>query len=1479
MIFIDEIKDMYLYKKPTLLPRTEESRHKGSMIIMNTPNLESSINLINNRRLINRNTYRSYYIDRMYLEKINTRLVRKKKSNNEQTEMYKEIHSKCPMIRKTFIKKDRYKDFNLFFDIHIYNQIYFETNKLVGMRLVDSYMTYLSRILKEKTSVGNYDKKLMIIPVHDWVENLKDQSNYIISNVDSPVEAIYHSTVKNIDLVKKLNIDILFFTDKAMFMMRNENLHDKTPTELKMLLKRLSARDDSIEDDSDDISSTDENDVSEQNKEIVNVIVDNIENKINKKRSITGEVEKEVPAAIKKEIKKIVERNSNNSTKEIEDKDTTKKEVPKTTKKEVSKTTKKDVPKTTKKEKVVIPNSINNPKPRSLPTNRVEKNTSVTTIPSTITGSKAKTTTQKKTTSTDRVKLVTKDKDDMKKKIEQVADDIENNEKIIAELEKIKNEKIYAAKTQKNLARNKKLADDQSSIPIGGKTLSDVIEEIVDKTIEPYDTNIEISNEELKVLDSVNFDKGYNDKLLQKDTLTILDCFKDMSLPIYIKDIKIEDTSDTFTLKETWTVHTESANRKRSTLVFDIPKFINDQFMYINGNKKNIIKQLTLKPIVKTREDIVQISSNYNKIFVYRYGQKISPVMERLKKAIIEYDKKKNVNVKYGNNKLANVKYRTTMEYDDLGTTFMSIEIKDTNSVFEIHFNQDNVHELSGFKPDILKADEILIGYDNKKPVILNTEDNKIKGSNLELSEYLIDRFALFYPEFKEFLHSINTGKKFLYTRAKIMEKFVPLIILVSYSEGLTNIMKRADINFYFSDTRPRLTGDDRDNKGIIEFEDSYLVFDRYPFKNSLLMNGLYEVPTKNWIYSEFDNKDVYIEIFDLLYNSRIIANGFDNFYELMIDPITYEVLNDLNLPDNYTGLLLLANELLQDNAHIKENDMSNYRIRSNEMINGYLYKVLSRAYSTHKNTSRNNNPRPFSVPRNEVIKNILESPIIEDYSTLNPVSEVEKIRGVSFKGLSGMNLEHAYTLDKRSYHDSMKGIIAINSPPSGKVGIIKQLSLDPNVTSPRGYLKLAQNNDDLNSANAFAPSELLTPMTAQRDDAPRVAMSSTQSKHIVPTTKSDPVLIRNGMEKILPKVISDDFAFKAKQDGRVVEINEETNLMIVEYKDGINDIIDLNPSIEKNSNGGFFISNQLKARLKENNRFKKDDILAINDKFFTNDKVPVFTMGPLVKIAVLNAYYTYEDSIIVTEKLSGMTATEVIMKRDCPLGKNSNVDFIVKKGQSVEVGDPLIVFERSYEEDDINKLLANIGDELGEDIVNLGKISVKSKHSGIIEDIKIYYTTDLDELSPSLQKLVRSYSREINKIKSTVSKYKDKTNSTMIFPPTEKIETMDGKIKGITVGDGVLIEFYVKYTDKLGVGDKTTAYTALKGIVCDIIPKGQEPYSEFRPDEEISSFLSPISIWSRMTGSILIAGWGNKVLIEMKRKLQDMYNKNEGKS
>ena len=48
-----------------------------------------------------------------------------------------------------------------------------------------------------------------------------------------------------------------------------------------------------------------------------------------------------------------------------------------------------------------------------------------------------------------------------------------------------------------------------------------------------------------------------------------------------------------------------------------------------------------------------------------------------------------------------------------------------------------------------------------------------------------------------------------------------------------------------------------------------------------------------------------------------MILNAFENFYELFIDPITLEVLEDLNLPTDFVNLLLYGNSLLEDNQFI----------------------------------------------------------------------------------------------------------------------------------------------------------------------------------------------------------------------------------------------------------------------------------------------------------------------------------------------------------------------------------------------------------------------------------------------------------------------------------------------------------------------------------------------------------------------------------
>ena len=93
-----------------------------------------------------------------------------------------------------------------------------------------------------------------------------------------------------------------------------------------------------------------------------------------------------------------------------------------------------------------------------------------------------------------------------------------------------------------------------------------------------------------------------------------------LSNPLYIRDISVTDTSTSEDAVETYEVKYESGRGERFTVKLDIPKFIDGKYLKLRGYKKELPNQLFLMPIIKTDEDTVQIVSNYNKIFIRRFG-------------------------------------------------------------------------------------------------------------------------------------------------------------------------------------------------------------------------------------------------------------------------------------------------------------------------------------------------------------------------------------------------------------------------------------------------------------------------------------------------------------------------------------------------------------------------------------------------------------------------------------------------------------------------------------------------------------------------------------------------------------------------------------------------------------------------------------------------------------------------------------------
>ena len=738
----------------------------------------------------------------------------------------------------------------------------------------------------------------------------------------------------------------------------------------------------------------------------------------------------------------------------------------------------------------------------------------------------------------------------------------------------------------------------------------------------------------------------------------------------------------------------------------------------------------------------------------------------------------------------------------------------------------------------------------------------------------------------KEFA-KLKSGKKFMYTRCRVMQKYIPLVIFLSYCEGLTTVMRKAGVEFQFSDTRPRLEPIEQTRKGIIQFADGYLIYKKYPLKISLLMNGLSVMDTKSVEYADMDTKDVYANLFDTLFGMRMLANALDNFYDLMIDSVTKEILDDMNYPTDLVNLMLVGNELLADNNYIHELDMKNWRIRNNEQVYAHAYRTIADAYSKYRSTAANKNPAKISIPQDAVVKSIMTSQIVEDVSELSPLLEMKKAHLVTDKGPSGTNLEESYTMERRCYHPSMMGVIAMTTSPDGNVGVQRNLTLEPNVVNGRGYV-LPEGDRQESECNLFDAEELMSPGGATRDDPIRSAMSSKQSGHLVPVESSSPVLMSNGAEKVLPYHLSNDFTVVAKDDGEVVEKDEKSGVIVLKYKnlkgeDQIQ-VINMNPKVVKNGAGGFFLPNQLNCdKLKKGMKFKKNDVLAYTTRFFSNSKEQGvrFNIGTLTKLACIASYANYEDADLITDKLSRKLGTDICMEATAVVGKNANVDFMVKKGQRIEVNDPLIIYDQSSQDASFNKMLSHIGKELKEEITGMGKVPVKSKYSGVIQDIKVYATVDTKEMSPSLRKAVEGVYSEIRAQEKIIKRYAKEgvTNGFAFTERAEKIEpTQDGKVMGIKVGEGVLFRFFIKYHDRMAIGDKLVHFAAVKCVNGEMIPKGQEPYSLNNPDEEISSTFAPAAILARMVPSLFSTMYGNKVVVELKRAWLNLYKKDNPK-
>ena len=1030
--------------------------------------------------------------------------------------------------------------------------------------------------------------------------------------------------------------------------------------------------------------------------------------------------------------------------------------------------------------------------------------------------------------------------------------------------------------TFKISATRKARMDDLNDKFLKEKIANSTIAELVaieDTPLQATDlsSKVETIDDEWANLKKPNFEADYN---IDAD---IMKCLHSLSqnkdVPMSVIDVTVEDRSTSEDSILTYTVHLEDSLGKRHTLRFDMPKIINKRFLRLRGNDKIIPGQLINLPIIKTDEDTVQVVSNYNKIFITRYGQvgKINQstnalirALTKLKENNYKLDVKDGETVDspskidLGNNAKISAKYELPAEYVELSKIFNKVTTSDGRVYY---FNRDElVHKLEEKKVKIESDQGFLVVGITKDNQAITVPENGV--SSALINHLGIHEYAYTF---------MKPGARMTYSQASILNSKIPLIVVMAYTAGLTGALNAAGVEYNLSEKRPTNT------KNYFRFNDGFLSFnDNYAPDAALLVNGLAVINTQEYSLTDIDTKAMWLDVLDD-FGGRNRADGLDSFANLMMDPITVEVCKTYKLPTDYIEVLAYASSLLTTNKFNRHTDITGNRFRTNERLVHFLYKSLATSYGMYLREIKNNRKdAKMTMKQSAVIDMALADVTTSDLSKLSPLLELESANTVTFKGLSGMNSDRSYSLDKRTYDKTMINKLSMSTGFSATVGINRQSTINMGIESTKGYIKSGGELDRMSDANTLSITEALTPFGTTRDDPFRTAMTFIQtSKHGMRTTEQDPLLVSNGADQALPYLTSDTFAHKAKWNAVVEEITNDYMIIANKSNPKEKEFIDLREKVEKNSDGGFFITIKLDTfkNYKKGDSIKAGDIVAY-DKSSYSDTVGIgnlaYNIGTLTKIAIMHTDKGFEDSAIISQDLSKKMASEIVLQVDVLMDAKDIDIQCVEVGKELHEGEVIMSYRAALEDQDatdiINKMVQkNAGSDSKELMDEIGKIKVKSKVTGKLQDIKVYSTIPTSEMSKSLASFVNKYNGPVDKMKSKLSKLGidgSQYGTSGVLPPVGKLKHCEGK---------VLVEFYIKYHDKMSVGDKLVYFSALKGVVKEIFPEGKEPYSEYRPEEKVHSFLPVGSINARMVSSVLTLGSINKVLIELDRHVKDI--------
>jgi hypothetical protein len=656
--------------------------------------------------------------------------------------------------------------------------------------------------------------------------------------------------------------------------------------------------------------------------------------------------------------------------------------------------------------------------------------------------------------------------DDVQSRLLELADDLDNDAPfetlrdaantdplLVSLLDSMRLSRIQSSQRikEKNVIDALRLKQELASVTTDGapQTIAAVIGKIPKASTKSYPINT--FDQTIQSSLSNELDIDYKNEMNDKDIVDILSSFgdEDATLPIFVQDVQREDTSTSFDFKETISVTYNIPNRKPQVLKFDVPKLTADGYLFLNGSKKFVSKQIISLPITKvvlSGEDVVQFTTNYNKAILSRIGNRVSPhvtrIVKTLKAEVLEGGMRKRQpaggmrEIILGDATTDNAKYTSNLEYNELAGSVVRIKVASATLVFDRKKLDEELFELdidvdalsgigqSAFPVGYVKSGAtvswVLMADQAGKIFEVSPKSNDdllpTQELNASLTDLIVNKLSVNDPELVDRFSAQSVGKKFTYSAIKVVNRKVPLSVFIAYQTGISELLEKYSVEHEFTDKAKS----SKFNR-TIRFANGYLHYNGTLVRNSLLMSGLQELKPELHQFSDFEAKGTGFSDYFLDIGAPNLGKAFDNFYTLFIDPITKGVMDDFGIPSTMTEALLYCNTLLESSVKKRKNDMGNYRIRGAESINAMMYKIVANAIKGYRDSSSSPGRNPsLSVKQNVLIREVLDSPIVEELPLQNPVKESMSRTKTTFKGPGGSQYGFLKVLKKFGHSISL---------------------------------------------------------------------------------------------------------------------------------------------------------------------------------------------------------------------------------------------------------------------------------------------------------------------------------------------------------------------------------------------------------------------------------------------------------------------------